>query len=324
MTPTVLASGGPSTAQVIVTKSAPGLTTYHLVGWDGKLLRTFDSRAVAGAIGQLGQSPDGSRFVAAGVGPLPQRAVVTVDGARLGILDPHDQFRWADDSRHLCVVHNPNPAAGVQSSIAITDGGKEPRELGDLGTGSGDSLHDVAVCSVTRDLVVILDEDFVEVGGDLRTVTSSIREFSLSTFHLLRKVDLSSTPATVIESADGRYFAEESLRPPFFNTIIRAADGATVASVNDRIVLGFTGDDTELVVGLQTASTATDLVEVRKVSGGSVVASLPGHMTVLQFRPASADVFLAVTTLPLGRDPLANAALEIVHGDGTTSSVQVG
>ena len=324
-TPQSAASVPTASGQIVLTRNTPDAsTTYSLVGWDGKQVRTFTSSEMGGAGGMLGQSPDGSRFVAVVHNPSQQRVVMTVGGRRLGSLDPHDQFLWGDDNQHLCLVRNPQPAAQVQSTLAITDGGTSTT-LGNLGAGSSeqDALHEVAVCSITHNLVVILDENAVASGGSLRAATVAIREFSLSPFHLLKQVDLHQAAATVIESSDGAYFAEESLQAPFSNKIIRAADGATVASVTDRIVLGFTGDDSEIAVGLQTASSATDLLEMRKVIGGNVVATFPGHMTVIHFRPASPDTFLATTTQPLGPDPLAHATLRIVHGDGSSVPLQM-
>jgi hypothetical protein len=271
----------------------------------------------------LGQSPDGSRFVAdTGTGTSVVRSVLSTDGQVLGSLDQQSQFRWADDNEHLCQVRNPNPGAGAQSLLEVSDLGRSVRMLGGLGAGDGahDAVHEVAACSVKRNLVVVLDEKLVADGASVGAATTAIREFSLSGFQLIRQYNTSAIAIRVTSSPDGQFFDEETLGTPFKSRIVRGSDGSIVTTLDNLIVLGFTGDNQNMVVALQTNSPSTDRVELRRVQDASILATLPGHITDMLLNPATGEVFLALSTNP-GPDRFANARLVILRATGAVVSL---
>jgi hypothetical protein len=270
---------------------------YRVVDWMGNQVGTVPvAQSVFGSGSFAAQSPDGSHFIAdLQVNHIPTRAVLTSKGQEVGALDPRFQYQWADDNRHICLVQNPVPGVGQQSTLLISDLGNNAHVIGVLGIGTAaqDTVHTATVCSVSRDVAVILDERMVAAGpSGFEVATSSIRKLRLSTLQVLHTTNLSSTRVHVVLDPTGAYFAETSLDKQRRTQIIALDTAQVLSELRGRDILGFSGNDARILVGDKSES--NHLVEVRETSNEHVITRLSGDVSWVQFRPYSDNLVLAL------------------------------
>jgi hypothetical protein len=296
---------------------------FELLDWNGQLQRSISLGSNQGGPVTIPEpSPHGTRLITnAHVGQMVVRAVLGLDGHVYGSLDPQQPYVWADDDRHLCLVQNPFPGQGQQSTLAVSDLGQSQRMLGSLGSGDAaqDILHQAVACSVEHDVVVVVDEKTFNGPRGMQLAASSVREFRLSTFQELHRYDVTTGMVHVVASYDGAYFAETTLGTRD-TRIVSMADGSTVASLPGRQMLGFSWDDKRVVTLLEDPVATKDVVEVRSLATLAVLAKETGIPAWLQFRPSSSDLAVGVTTEVGGGFGVWTAAF-IVEGSGAVVQI---
>jgi hypothetical protein len=290
----------PSPGDQLIVPSGTTADGFHVLSWTGQPIGVVPSdRSIDGSVPFPAQSPDGSSFIAdIQVNHAATRVVLSANGQDLGTLDPHLQYQWGDDSRHICLVQNPIPGTGQQSSLLVSVLAGNPHAIGVLGTGQStqEVIHSVKVCAVSRDLVVVQDERMITAGpSGFEVETTAIREFRLSPFRLIRTIKLSTTyPVHVVMDSTGQYFAATTLDAAQRTQIIALASGQVLATLQGQEVLEFSGNDACVLVA--TGSTPQSIVEMRDLQSEHVVAQLTGNVTWVQSRANSGDFAIALAS----------------------------
>jgi hypothetical protein len=258
--------------------------------WQGHLVASLGASGPAIAA-FVRQSPDGSLYIAdIANGQSFQRQVRGIDGEKLGLLDPREQYMWGNDNRHICLMQNAAPNPGEASILEVSDQGKPPTRLGVVATGQGNDLHELAACDARDDAVFVADEQYASGAA----ATLDIREYSMSSFRLLRTIPMTGQPVHVMVSGDGRYLDEETLSSPTQSRIVSSADGRLVAARSDVSIAGFSSDDRFVAVVEHPLSPTAERVAVEATAGGAPLVELPGALELVQGEPNSSAIAVGV------------------------------
>ena len=223
--------------------------------------------------GGLIQAPDGSGFqvTLGGKGNSGYRDRL---GQELPLPWPPPGARWADDSKHLCMVQmNPRTMMLTLETQLV---GEAPREVAPIYRYKGDeSSIDVAACSFKNGRAIVV-----------RTATAGLTDMwaiQLSDGKLLAHTAYTSGKelGSVIASADATLIAESSSKSQGFiggptapqTAVRRAVDGSVVATWDPSFeVLAFTADDSEALVATTPWVTGTEThVALVQVATGRVL-----------------------------------------------------
>jgi hypothetical protein len=182
----------------------------------------------------------------------------------------------------------------------------------------------VEACSVQRDIAVVVDEMSVTSSAHgFQELTTSVREFRLSNFALLRKYDLSGKSMHAYASPLGSYIAETALNGSPSTTIRSMADGHTVSVLPVGGVLAFSGEESRVLTETATSIPTTYAIDIRPVDGGSVLAKLNGLVLWVQYRPQAGDFALALAPVAAGSQVgIAGSRITIVNGAGRLIPVE--
>ncbi len=294
---------------------------YEVVHWDGSV---SPAAGLPAAMALIDQSPDGSQVVGdIFTSGSRVRSVLDITGRVEGSVDPTSEFRWGDDNRHLCLMSNPTPSAGVRSVLSISALGGPPRPLAVAGTGSGSqgTMHEVLACSVSHQLVVVRDSLLSSSGENIGTQATSVRGFATTDGRLLWTYRVPAPPRFVAVSADGQYAEAETIGTSDRVDIVRLPEGTILGHVDNRIALGFSADNSEVVLATQGRDPANSTVEVRRITDLSVLTSTPGQVMQLMVRPRSADIFVSVSTATAGAGPATVLHRLIIRANGSVVAV---
>src|SRR4051812_22532758 len=195
------------------------------------------------------QDPYGHKYI---VGT----AIFDQTGKSLGTVPwPAERRTWPPDANLLCGVTPHTNAAGSALRLeTIAIGGAVRTAVNAFGSYSDNAGYRVLACTQDSDRAIV-----ATFGQGL--YASRLWVFQLSSGAMVRTVDYGSSDAGrwVAASADGTLIAESvqaTTGGSWKATVRRADDGATVATLDDVVVQGFSGDN-ELVV---TSSTNTAAV----------------------------------------------------------------
>jgi hypothetical protein len=292
-----------------------------IVDWDGHEVATIRDPGENGVPAKFaGPAPNGAHFVTL------DNAVRSLTGETLGAVT--GQWMWADDSQHLCELQNVSPSSGVSAEMHYTTLERVPELLGEVHTDTTtiSTVPLLGSCSATHNLLSVV--------FDTIDWTTDVEEYSISPFRLERSIDLTNQQILVSSvSEDGAYMVEEVGLPPAedgppawgpgqASRIVRVSDMAVMATFDGQIA-AVSADDQTLVTSTPQNSSETASVEVWALGGSTPMATLAGQLAWLLRRPASGDVFLAVTTGNPGANPLDGARTVIVGADGSLVPVRL-
>jgi hypothetical protein len=187
------------------------------------------------------------------------------DARALGTVPwPVEQFTWSSDGRFMCAVVPERPTNGAMLRLERTVPGEASKVIASgFGTYSDNSGHRVLACDETTDRAVV-----AAFGQGL--YAARLWVFRLSTGAIVRSVDysLSAIGRWVAASTDGSLIAEtEQLSPGAVRkaTIRSTDDGAMLATLDDVIVQGFSGDKSLVVASSAGGSAVVDWKSGRRV-----------------------------------------------------------
>lgn len=312
-------------SRIILVSHTPN-GAHTLFDWGGHSVGSLGPDMFGQPFHIVESSPDGSRLVVdSDRGGMVTRVVTDLTGHDFGTLDRRTQFRWAEDDAHLCTLTNPVPNVGQRSVLGVSDLGHTQRTLGVIAEGTdntGTSFHEVAACSVAQDRVVVLDKTMVTANGSYTVATVSVRVFTLSHFALVKQYSPADASSDVIVSADAAYMIEESVAAPYRSRIVRIADGHILTTLENRIGISFSGDDSEIVASSPPPDRS--VIEIIDTENGKVLATLHGTLRQLVVRPGAGDLFVVVGIGVIGPDPLTDANIDIVKPGGSTMQLSTG
>lgn len=278
----------------VASPSHPGW--YIGFDWNGVPRGTMKLAQPLGPDGGLIQAPDGSGFQ------------VTLGGkGNAGYLDrlgrpvsgpfPQPGARWADDSRHLCVVSMNQTTMMLTLETQLV--GEAPREVAPIYLYKGDeSSVDVAACSFKNGRAIVV-----------RTATAGLTD--LWVIQLSGGEVLTHTAYTkggelgsITASGDGSLVAENSSKAQGFiggptapQTVIRRAVGGSVVATLDPsfAVLAFSADDSEALVATTPWAAGTEThVALVDVATGRVLwrGDEKAYLSRVLVEPVGADFAL--------------------------------
>jgi hypothetical protein len=252
--PSVTASSIPVPARIAVsdvpiTSSAGAFLLFQLPGETRLRAITFDG-AVSGTLS--GQVTANTFWLQSEYGApyLVGSTIYDRDGRSLGAIPwsvPTVSPAWSTGGTSLCAAVPAQPTTGSAMRLEQFTLGQQPRVIAMGYTNYGDnSGFPVLVCDTTRDRII------TAVFGQ-GIAFARLWVFQLSNGALVRAVDRPTgvVGAWVASNHDGSLLAQSvrmTMTGPWMTTIVRADDGTQVATIDDFVAQGFSGDG-ELVVG---------------------------------------------------------------------------
>ncbi|HEY1421374.1 MAG TPA: hypothetical protein VGG90_11795 [Candidatus Dormibacteraeota bacterium] len=204
------------------------------VGWDGSTYASFGLGGLTGGPGI--QSPDGSKLLVGdavfdrATGAVTQLGTVAGKGL---------QVMWADDSRHLCLLHpagSSEQAGGTTSVLELLEPGMPAKTVAKVGHDEAQAFALLRSCSVTNDIAVVAQRAVLPI--------SDVWAIRISTGEVVQHLAYAQgqQPGAVVVASDGRWMAEVTTSTSVVDLSSGAAvghlDGAAVAfSSNGRVLV---------------------------------------------------------------------------------------
>jgi len=204
------------------------------------------------------QSPFGAPY-------LVGTTIYDRDGKSLGTVPwtGKASMTWSSDGRFLCAAVPASAAAGAPMRLEMAPVGQGAKVVATgYTTYSDNAVYQVLSCDQGADRAVV-----AQFGQGV--TPSNLWVFRLGTGAIVRSVDYAGVIGWVAGSADGSMLAESS--PPVgaatnWKTTIRMADtGAQVATIDDLVARGFSGDKSLVVGNTPSAAAVVDWKTGRKV-----------------------------------------------------------
>jgi hypothetical protein len=186
------------------------------------------------------------------------------DGKPLGAIpwSGKESKTWSADGRLLCAAVPEKPTAGAQMRLETAFIGQPAKVIASgYTTYSDNAVYRVLACDEGKDRAIV-----ASFGQGV--AASRMWVFRLSNGAIVRSVDYAGAGGWVAASADGSMLAESLPAGSTTNwkTTIRTADnGAQLATVDDFVARGFSGDNAVVVGNTPNAVAVIDWKTGRKV-----------------------------------------------------------
>jgi hypothetical protein len=256
----VLETPYPAVAGPLVIFQAPGETRLRGISFggdvNGRLEGAEAGQTSAGA--SWSQSPFGAPY-------LIDSTVYDRAGKTLGTIPwaGKQSKTWASDGRTVCAAVSATATTGAQMRLEMAAVGQPTKVVATgYATYSDNAVYRVLACDQSTDRAIV-----ASFGQGV--AASKLWMFRLSTGAIVRSVDYAGSGGWVAASADGSMLAEAV--PPTgggtsWKTTIRSADdGATLATIDDLLVRGFSGDKSLVVGNTPNAAAVIEWKTARKV-----------------------------------------------------------
>src|SRR2546427_9600878 len=254
-------SGGPLPA------AGSALILFQLPSETGLLAISFGAEVSAPLRGQVAQSGAGAGWSQSPYG-FPYLVGSTAydrDGKPLGTIpwSGKESKTWSAEGRFLCAAVPEKPTAGAQMRLETAFVGQPAKVIASgYTTYSDNAVYRVLGCDEGKDRAIV-----ASFGQGV--AASRLWVFRLSNGAVVRSVDYAGAGGWVAASADGSMLAE-SLPPAGsasnWKTTIRSADnGAQLATIDDFVARGFSGDNAVVVGNTPNAVAVVDWKTGRKV-----------------------------------------------------------
>lgn len=266
-------------------------------------------------------SPDGRWFVVTKRGAQGlQRSIIAADGRTVAALDPGDQYSWGDDSRHMCVLTNPNGVRGPVTTLQVIDDqtgvttslGPLPRH------GPPSAMPSIIACAASRSQIVLRFDDTAMGTGQLRNVTVSLVVLSMTDGRTLDVVSTNAlgdgVHATV--APDGSWYATVPASNSGPSQIRALPSGSLLRTVQDGAVLTCSNNGRLVLVSKPGTSASDEVIEAIRLNDGAVVWSERGHLTSIALAPFSSEmaVGIGIATPGPGPEPTQDVYLVDLRG----------
>jgi hypothetical protein len=246
----------PATAGAFVLFQAAGETRLRAISFGAEVNGILGGQVAADAV--WSQSPFGIPYA---VGSTAYDR----DGKALGTIPWSDKTAptWSSEGRFLCAIVPESATAGARMRLETASPG-QPAKLITSGfaTYSDNSVYRVLACDEGRDRVVM-----AQFGQGV--VAARLWVYRLSNGNIVRMIDYAGANAWVASSADGSMIAESlntgGTAGRWIATIRSADDGAQVATVDDFVGRGFSGDNAFVVGSTPSTAAVVDWKTGRKV-----------------------------------------------------------
>lgn len=239
----------PATAGAFVLFQLPSETPLRAISFGGEVNGRLQGQVPqTGAGAGWSQSPYGIPY-------LVDSTAYDRDGKALGTIPwTGKQSRtWSSEGRFLCAAVPASGTAGAQMRLETAFIGQPAKVIASgYTTYSDNAVYRVLACDEGKDRAIV-----ASFGQGV--AASRLWVFRLSTGAMIRSVDYAGAGGWVAASADGSTLAESV--PPTggatsWKTTIRSADaGAQLATIDDFVARGFSGDNA-FVVGNTTNAVA--------------------------------------------------------------------
>jgi hypothetical protein len=259
--PRISLSGGPLPAV------GSALILFQLPSETGLLAISFGAEVSAPLRGQVAQSGAGAGWSQSPYG-FPYLVGSTAydrDGKPLGTIpwSGKESKTWSPEGRFLCAAVPEKPTTGAQMRLETASIGQPARVIASgYTTYSDNTVYRVLACDEGKDRAIV-----ASFGQGV--AVSRLWVFRLSNGAIVRSVDYAGAGGWVAGSADGSMLAE-SLPPAGsatkWKTTIRSADnGAQLATIDDFVARGFSGDNAVVVGNTPNTVAVVDWKTGRKV-----------------------------------------------------------
>jgi hypothetical protein len=204
------------------------------------------------------QSPYGAPYLAGStIYDRDGKPLATIPGAT------KESKTWSSDGRFLCAAVPATATAGAQMRLEIAFIGQAAKVVATgYTTYSDNAVYRVLACDEGTDRAIV-----ASFGQGI--AASRLWVFRLSTGAIVRSVDYAGAGGWVAASADGTMLAESV--PPAagatnWKATIRSTDnGAQLATIDDLVARGFSGDKAFVVGNTPNAAAVVDWKTGRKV-----------------------------------------------------------
>ncbi|MEK6207838.1 MAG: hypothetical protein AABM32_09370 [Chloroflexota bacterium] len=224
----------------------------------------MNGRLDGGGAGQTSESAGWSQSLQ-GTPYLVGTTVYDRDGKSLGTIPwaAKESKTWSSDGRFLCAAVPGTATAGAQMRLEMALIGQTAKVVATgYTTYSDNAVYRVLACDQGTDRAIV-------ASFGQGTTASKLWVFRLSSGAVVRSVDYAGVGGWVAASADGSMLAESV--PPVgaatnWKTTIRSADdGAQLATIDDLVARGFSGDKSLVVGNTPGAAAVVDWKTGRKV-----------------------------------------------------------
>ena len=238
----------------------PGETRLRAIPFGGEV----NGRLEGGGAGQTSESAGWSQ-APQGAPYLVGTTIYNRDGKSLGTIPwtGKESKTWSSDGQFLCAAVPTTRTAGAQMRLETAQIGQTAKVVATgYTTYSDNAVYRVLTCDQGTDRAIV-------ASFGQGTTPANLWVFRLSTGAVVRAVDYAGVIGWVAASADGSMLAESS--PPAapatnWKTTIRSAeDGRMMATVDDFVARGFSGDKTLVVGNTPSAAAIVDWKTARKV-----------------------------------------------------------
>jgi hypothetical protein len=277
------------------------------VGWDGTRYAPIQVGTLTGS--QAIQSPDGSKFMI-GNGVYDR---VTGSATQLPLdLSKGVQVMWADDSVHICLLHelgDSQQPGGTTSELDLVEPGGATRVVAQVGHDEAQAFALLRSCSVANDVAIVAQRAVLPI--------SDVWVIRISTGGMVRHLSYQqgAEPGTVVAAPDGSWIATVGIAT---TDVVDTGTGSTVAHLNGHGV-AFSGDGSVLVLDDRVVDWRTDhaLWLAPPGFGATFVLAEPGGSAVALDVMANQGTTSATTPSQLW---LVSSSMAIHIADGVVPS----